>query len=84
MGESLGGSYPGARDRAFSWLGVGVTSAAWGIPSVGDMTSFSSRHPRVVHFALCDGSVRPLLKDSDITAFIQWSAYRDGRVKDPW
>lgn len=80
FGETLGGSYPGFRDHAFSWMGVGVTAGGWGIFDVGDFRSFSSKHSGMTNFAFCDGSVKSLRKNMPIEVFIRLAAFHDGGV----
>jgi prepilin-type N-terminal cleavage/methylation domain-containing protein len=82
FGESLGGSYPGARDASFCWFGVGVTPASWGLVEPVGYNHFSSKHSGVVQFALCDGSVRGMRKGSPRDTFRLASAYHDGQVVD--
>jgi prepilin-type N-terminal cleavage/methylation domain-containing protein len=59
FGEALGGQNGNRRDYAHSWMGSGALPTAWGL-SDADYYRFSSRHPGIVLFCYCDGSVRPL------------------------
>jgi hypothetical protein len=65
FGEGLGGSYPGARDFQWTWMGVGAMATYRGLCNgpAGSATGvlwagFSSAHTGVVQFCFGDGSVR--------------------------
>src|SRR5262249_29273213 len=73
FGEGLGGSSPGARDFAWSWMGCGALATFAGIqdgqsiisgtsPAVTNpsWSSFNSAHSGIVNFCFADGSVRVL------------------------
>jgi prepilin-type N-terminal cleavage/methylation domain-containing protein/prepilin-type processing-associated H-X9-DG protein len=64
FGEALGGQYGNRREYAHSWMGSGALPTAWGLSDT-DYHRFSSRHPGVVQFCYCDGSVRPLATTID-------------------
>jgi prepilin-type N-terminal cleavage/methylation domain-containing protein len=59
FGEALGGLNGQVREFAHSWMGSGALPTAWGLNDT-DYHRFSSRHPGIVQFCYCDGSVRPL------------------------
>lgn len=53
----------GTFERSFAWLGFGHLPTAWGLdsnPRLASRRTFSSEHVGIVHFALADGSVRPI------------------------
>jgi len=65
FGEGLGGTATGARDRAWSWMGVGSMVTYYGLsktpPAENPSTAhyrFGSRHASGVQFAFGDGSTR--------------------------
>jgi prepilin-type processing-associated H-X9-DG protein len=83
FGETLGGDPAGARTYSFCWMGMGFNVASWGInPADTSWRNFSSRHSGLVHFALCDGSVKALRTGSDVTTFRQLAGMRDGTTPD--
>ena len=84
FGETLGG-HPtdGSRLYSFSWMGVGVNVASWGIdPADTSYRNFSSKHAGAVQFAMGDASVQSLRTGSDVTTFRQLAAHADGSVPD--
>src|SRR5262249_28613464 len=87
FGETLGGRTRN-RDYRWAWMGAGSLPTAWGLPNDTDagFYTFSSRHPGVVLFAFCDGSVRPIAKGQTSGAgysnFVYASGANDGRVID--
>jgi hypothetical protein len=64
MGQLEGTSVNGQIVVGFSWFGCGVNDTAWGLmgPDTSHVWDFSSKHTNVVHFAMADGSVRPLAR----------------------
>ena len=99
-----------ARNSSWAWMGAGALGTALGTaevhgrqdglpaganPYAWDLFRFSSRHPGVILFCLCDGSVRPVRKDvSSYSLAVGWpptgtyvlqslAGYRDGRIVDP-
>jgi prepilin-type processing-associated H-X9-DG protein len=81
FGETLGGPPNDTRIYSFAWMGMGFNVSSWGInPEDTIWRNFSSRHPGLVHFAFCDGSVRALRHGTDVTTFRQIAAMRDGTV----
>jgi competence protein ComGC len=63
FGEGLGGMPKGARDRAWSWMGVGAMVTYYGLTPTppADNTAhyrFGSRHARSVQFCFGDCSIR--------------------------
>jgi prepilin-type N-terminal cleavage/methylation domain-containing protein/prepilin-type processing-associated H-X9-DG protein len=96
FGESLGGTSLGVRDFVYAWMGAGGLYTYWGLqpqqwnapPAPADVEwwQFSSRHPGVVNFAFCDGSVHPISKTAPNgpgTAWWAMSGSHDGIVFDP-
>jgi prepilin-type N-terminal cleavage/methylation domain-containing protein/prepilin-type processing-associated H-X9-DG protein len=96
FGEAVGDIVTGPRQVSFAWMGCGFLPTAWGLPttdtpdpnnpSVGSR-HFSSKHPGVVQFCFCDGSVHPLRTGidpgtNDWVTFIYLSAWHDGNVAD--
>jgi prepilin-type processing-associated H-X9-DG protein len=66
FGETLGGESHGERTTSLSWMGAGAMPTAYGLPKKSYQWNFSSRHPGVVQFGMCDGSVRRLrVSDGD-------------------
>jgi prepilin-type N-terminal cleavage/methylation domain-containing protein len=64
LGEALGGPRR-QRDTAFSWMGSGALLTLWGLreddnPDEDGYFCFNSKHPGIVQFCFCDGSVRAL------------------------
>ena len=49
----------------------------WGLQS-GQWQGFGSRHPGVVQFCFCDGSVRPLRVSLDYNVYLSYSGIADG------
>lgn len=81
FGESMGGYPASARTYSYSWMGVGIQVASWGInPADTNWRNFSSNHGGIINFALSDGSVKGLREGTDVTTFRQISAMRDGSV----
>lgn len=79
FGESLPDAGGLTRDYAFAWMGVGCIPSFQGIYDVAPGSlGFSSMHPSVVNFVLCDASVRSIRKNSNLQQFINLSAYHDG------
>jgi prepilin-type processing-associated H-X9-DG protein len=65
FGEALGGPEQGQRLYGLTWLGAGCLPSYWDCQSnSATWFTFGSLHPGVVNFALCDGSVRSILKTS--------------------
>src|SRR5262249_19347177 len=73
FGEGLGGSFPGARDFQWTWMGCGALATFAGIANGQQITSagtptvtnpawsnFNSAHGGIVYFCFADGSVRSL------------------------
>lgn len=63
FGESLGGLSIGQPIFIYPWIGSNVMETRFGLPDTNadsDWRQFSSRHPGVVSFCFCDGSVRRL------------------------
>lgn len=71
MGEAIGHyNSPGVNvlgngtfERSFAWIGMGMLPTAWGLdsnPRLASRRTFNSEHVGIVHFALADGSVRPI------------------------
>lgn len=63
-----------------SWFGGGALPTAWGLDKGSDAYwyQFSSYHPRGVHFALADGSVRLIPFEVDPFVLMQLSGIADG------
>ena len=82
FGEIMGGSV----DKAwyYAWIGGGNMPTAWGIAPDSNgktnMWQFSSYHPGVVQFSLCDGSVRPISQTIEVALYRRLSAMADGNV----
>jgi prepilin-type N-terminal cleavage/methylation domain-containing protein/prepilin-type processing-associated H-X9-DG protein len=77
FGEGLGAYTPdssgrntGARERMWSWMGVGTMVTYWGVQSqsTSNWFTYSSRHPSGANFSYGDGSVRTV-RFSDYVAF---------------
>jgi prepilin-type N-terminal cleavage/methylation domain-containing protein len=80
FGESLGGRQTGGpRDFRLSWMGAGCLPAYGGLPaaSTGPWW-FSSNHPGIVQFEMCDGSVRGIKKGIDAPTTTNWPADEPG------
>jgi hypothetical protein len=88
FGES--NSPAGSSLPARSWMGTGALPVAFGLPSDtvhSGWWHFSSRHPGIVQFCLCDGSVRGIRKGSlpgsaDYDTLIRAAAWHDGTSID--
>ena len=82
FGEAMGGTERPA--HSFSWVGAGVMPLGWGIaPDSGGKThwwQFTSYHPGIVQFGLCDGSVRNFSQTLDIQVLFRLGGMADGRV----
>ncbi|MCR4414789.1 MAG: DUF1559 domain-containing protein [Thermoguttaceae bacterium] len=84
FGEVIGGNDP-AVTMSYAWIGNGAMPTAWGLaPSASTGKNgwyqFTSYHPGIVQFALCDGSVRGLSQSIDIQVFFRLGGIADGRV----
>ena len=64
FGEALGARSGSQREYAHTWMGSGALPTGWGL-SDSDYYRFGSRHPGVVQFSFCDGSVRALATTID-------------------
>ena len=89
FGEYLGGmnTTTGALDLAASWMGSGNLPTGWGAltnkADTGNPTAirYSSLHSGVVHFAMADGSVRPISVNIDLPTYRSYlSGGSDGNV----
>jgi prepilin-type N-terminal cleavage/methylation domain-containing protein/prepilin-type processing-associated H-X9-DG protein len=70
-GEVLGGpELPANRRFNLSWMGSGCMATAWDLITPSQWYSFGSTHTGFVHFAWCDGSVRPLKTEGGTST--QW------------
>jgi len=58
FGEILGGSGGPSRDFNAAWMGAGSLPTAWGLIEPAQWYTFGSKHPGVIIFGYCDGSVR--------------------------
>ncbi len=84
FGELMGGDDP-AQQQSYAWIGAGSIPTSWGLaPSATSGKTgwwqFTSYHPGVVQFSLCDGSVRNFSQTIDIQVFFRLSGIADGRV----
>lgn len=93
FGEAMGGTatdfnaVPPRSQWSFSWIGAGVMPLGWGIsPDASGQNAgkthwwqFTSNHPGVVQFALCDGSVRNFSQTIDIQILFRLGGMADGR-----
>ncbi|WP_254511013.1 DUF1559 domain-containing protein [Anatilimnocola floriformis] len=82
FGEAIGGKpTPSASSRqyGFTWMGVGYLANYQGLRGKS-WSSFSSEHPRVVLFALADGSVRPVSMGIDLYNYFDAASIADGRL----
>jgi prepilin-type N-terminal cleavage/methylation domain-containing protein/prepilin-type processing-associated H-X9-DG protein len=96
FGEAVGDIVTGPRQVSFAWMGCGALPTAWGLPSTDQpdpnnasvgSRHFSSKHPGVVQFCFCDGSVHALRSGidpgtNDWITFVYLSAWHDGNVVD--
>jgi prepilin-type N-terminal cleavage/methylation domain-containing protein len=88
FGESVPSNYgdpplfPGM--VAYAWMGSGMQLTAFGIGDgqKPDIAVFSSMHPDIVQFAMCDGSVRMVRKNAEFQNFVYASGWIDGHVLD--
>jgi prepilin-type N-terminal cleavage/methylation domain-containing protein len=73
-----------------SWMEAGYFPVAWGLSAPGNPDgawwSFNSRHPGIVQFAMCDGSVRPIrhvgTSGTAVNHFNFAAGANDGQVVD--
>jgi prepilin-type N-terminal cleavage/methylation domain-containing protein len=70
-----------------SWMGAGSMPTYRGMPDPPTWYTFGSRHPAIVQFGFCDGSVRPIRKgiptSGDVWNHFQWAGgYKDTYVVD--
>lgn len=65
-------------DNAMSWMGVGTFPTLFGVGRKDRWFQWTSRHPSVVQFGFCDGSVRGVYKSADRELFRHASGYKDG------
>jgi hypothetical protein len=70
--------------RGYAWMGAGFLPTAYGMPDVNLQNSqwyqFNSRHTAIVHFAMGDGSIRPIRKGVVTLQFRHASGVADGNV----
>jgi prepilin-type N-terminal cleavage/methylation domain-containing protein/prepilin-type processing-associated H-X9-DG protein len=62
FGETLAGSSDTARDFVLAWMGAGAMPTAWDLLDPARWYTFGSRHPNLVNFVMCDGSVHSFTK----------------------
>jgi prepilin-type N-terminal cleavage/methylation domain-containing protein len=84
FGEALGGRENSRLEVGFAWIGCGI------LPSFNGLVEnnapgrrwyhFSSEHPRIVQFALADGSVRNVSVQIDLRTYVLLSAMNDGQA----
>lgn len=89
FGEVLGDRIPpndkGVMLYAFTWMGMGPMTTAWGLASPVSKPGYyqnGSMHPGAVLFALGDGSVRSVSGTVDTNGFLYASGTQDGRQHD--
>jgi prepilin-type N-terminal cleavage/methylation domain-containing protein/prepilin-type processing-associated H-X9-DG protein len=76
FGETTGGHLTGgSRDYRIAWMGAGAFATAYGLREGTSSGRFTSMHPGIVNFAMCDGSVRGLRKGGALTTQDQVTAY---------
>jgi prepilin-type N-terminal cleavage/methylation domain-containing protein len=78
FGETLAGPSVGTQLYANAWMGAMCLPAAWGLATPGDWPYFNSRHPTVVQFTMCDGSVHAVKKDADYAMYVYASGWHEG------
>jgi prepilin-type N-terminal cleavage/methylation domain-containing protein/prepilin-type processing-associated H-X9-DG protein len=84
FGETLAGAQPPTpRDFVASWTGALNMPTAWGLGDPAGWYMYSSMHPTVVNFAMCDGSVHGVFKYVPTSAFVYASGYMEGQVINP-
>lgn len=76
FGESGGHLFNGRLQYGYSWMGVGGRPVDFGLVAQ-DFSTFWSRHPGTVSFALGDGSVRGLPTSIDYQTLIALSGVAD-------
>jgi prepilin-type N-terminal cleavage/methylation domain-containing protein len=82
FGETSGGS---PVDYANTWIGSGNLPLAWWpatSPTTAQWYQFSSYHPGVVNFAMCDGTVRGVNNSVNYTTLLEAAGMNDGSTVD--
>jgi prepilin-type N-terminal cleavage/methylation domain-containing protein len=77
FGESSGG-FP--VDYANTWIGSGNLPLAWwpaATPKAAQWYQFSSYHPGIVNFAMCDGTVRAVGNNVNYTVLLEAAGMND-------
>jgi prepilin-type N-terminal cleavage/methylation domain-containing protein len=82
FGETLGGTFPGARGSRFCWFGAGNLPTGFGLSEPTGWYTYGSKHTGVVLFVYCDGSVRPIRKGADFNNYVFASGAVDGQIVD--
>ena len=83
FGEVCSGTTQAEGPFSYAWGGAGIMCTAWW----GDMSdpydaqwyNFRSQHPGIVNFALTDGSVRGIPKNTDADTMMRLGAKSDGQ-----
>ena len=82
FGEWLGSPESGPRPYVGAWMGMGAVPTAWGINGEGYWHQFAGKHPGIILFGYCDGSIRSVKKGADSNTFIYVSGATDGVIAD--
>jgi len=92
FGETRGSSFQnGSRSTRIAWMGAGAFTGVGDVRERATSGRFSSAHPGIVNFAMCDGSVRPIRKLQRLDfsnppphwySFMSLIGMRDGVVND--
>jgi prepilin-type processing-associated H-X9-DG protein len=80
FGETLAGAQPpNQRDFVASWTGALCVPTAWALGYPAEWYMFSSLHPTVVNFAMCDGSVHGVFRSITSTFLAYTSGMNEGQ-----
>lgn len=79
---AFGESLAGAPTYAITWMGAGAMPVGWGLatnPATAQWYQYSSNHPGIINFAICDGTVRAIGTGVNFTTLVYAAGTTDGQ-----